>query len=133
MSGTFGNGATFILGTTTVSEITNVSAPKISGDTIDVTTHNNTTRFRDFIKGLMDGGEITIEGNMNYTDYTTVFVASVTTSLYSSTVNMPTSPSVTRWTANVMVTSLETNAPHDDKIPFSATMKVTGIPACTKV
>lgn len=133
MSGTFGNGATFLLGTTTVSEITNVSSPKISADTIDVTTHNNTTKFRDFIKGLMDGGEITIEGNMNYTDYATVFVAAVTTSLYSSTVNMPTSPSTTRFTANVMVTALETSAPHDDKIPFSATMKVTGVPACVKV
>ena len=133
MAGVFANGANFALGSTTVSELTNISFPNISADSIDVTTHNNTDKFREFIKGLSDGGEITIEGNMDYTDYNTVYTASVTTSIYSATVTVPTSPSESQWLANVFVTGLEGDAPVDDKINFSATMKVTGKPTFQKV
>lgn len=133
MAGTFGNGATFVLGTTTVSELTNISLPGISADSIDTTTHNNSDKFRTFIKGLSDGGEITIEGNMDYTDYNTMYTAATTTSIYSATVNVPTSPSTTQWIANAFVTALDGDAPHDEKINFSATLKVTGKPFMQKV
>ena len=133
MSGVFANGANFALGSTTVSELTNISFPNISADSIDVTTHNNTDKFREFIKGLSDGGEITIEGNMDYTDYNTIYVASVTTSIYSATVTVPTSPSESQWLANVFVTGLEGDAPVEDKINFNATLKVTGKPTFQKV
>lgn len=133
MSGTFGLGSTFLIGATTVTELTNISGPNFSSDDIDVTTHNSLDAFREFIKGLTDAGEISIEGNMNYTDYDTVYVAGITTSLQSLTINLPTSPSVTQWLANGYIKGFETGAPHDDKISFSATAKVTGKPLMQKV
>ena len=133
MAGVFSNGANFALGGTTVSELTSISFPGISADSIDVTTHNNSDKFREFIKGLSDGGEITIEGNMDYTDYDTVYASAITTSLYSATVTLPTSPSESQFLANVFVSGLEGDAPVDDKINFSATLKVTGKPVFQKV
>lgn len=133
MAGVFSNGANFALGSTTVSELTSISFPGISADSIDVTTHNNSDKFREFIKGLSDGGEITIEGNMDYTDYDTVYAAAITTSLYSATVTLPTSPSESQFLANVFVSGLEGDAPVDDKLNFSATLKVTGKPVFQKV
>ena len=133
MAGTLGNGATFLIGTTTVTELTNISAPNFSSDDIDMTTHNSSDLFREFEKGLTDPGEITIEGNMNYTDYDTVYASAITTSMQSLTINLPTSPSVTQWIANGYIKGFESDVPHDDKIGFSATAKVSGLPTMQKV
>jgi len=133
MAGVFGNGSQFALGSTTVSELTNISFPGFSADSIDVTTHNSTDKFREFIKGLTDAGEITIEGNMDYTDYEVLYVGATTTSLYSATIAVPTSPSESQWLANVFVSGLDGNAPHDEKLDFSATLKITGKPTFQKV
>lgn len=133
MAGTFGLGATFVLGATTITELTNISTPNFSSDDIDVTTHASSTTFREFVKGLTDAGEITIEGNMNYTDYNNVYASAITTSTYTATINLPTTPSVTRWVATVYNKSLESEAPFDDKISFTATFKITGKPTMSKV
>lgn len=133
MAGTFANGASFLIGTTTVTELTNISGPNFSADDIDVTTHNSSDYFREFVKGLTDAGEISVEGNMNYTDYNEIYAAATTLSLQSLTINLPTSPSVTQWIANGYIKGFETEAPHDDKIGFSATAKVTGLPVMQKV
>jgi hypothetical protein len=52
MAGTFGNGAIFKLNATTISEITTISAPNLTAETIDVTTHSSANSYREFIKGL---------------------------------------------------------------------------------
>jgi hypothetical protein len=133
MAGVFANGSTFKLGSNTVSEITNISGPNFSSDTLDDTTHNNSDKFRTFKKGLTDAGEISIEGYLDYADYNTLEDAASTTSQYTATITMPTSPSVTKWEASVYVTGLEEEAPFDGLLGFSATMKVTGKPTLSQV
>ena len=132
MSGFFGNGATLKIGSTgTITEIVSVSAPGFSADTIDVTTHNSPTRFRDFVKGLIDPGEIAVEGNFNYADYGIAYIAMATTSMQSVTITVPTSPSTTTFVCNGLVTGLEVDDPHDDKVGFNATIKISGKPTIT--
>jgi hypothetical protein len=136
MAGTFGNGAVLQMGlttTTTVSEINNIKLPGFDSKEIDVTTHNNTTRFKDYIKGLIDAGTMKIDGNMNYTDYGTIYAAAVTTSMYTITITVPTSPSVTKWTCQGFIKGLDCEAPAEDKIKFSADIKITGKPTLTQV
>jgi|PlaIllAssembly_1097288.scaffolds.fasta_scaffold257198_2 hypothetical protein len=129
----FGQGTQFALGSTTVAELTNISFPGFSSDDIDVTTHNSADYARQFIKGLTDAGEITLEGYFNYTDYVTMYAGQWTLSLYSATIAVPTKPSATKWLANVYVKGLEGSSPFDDKIEFSATCKITGKPSLTQV
>ena len=133
MAGTFANSTTFALGAATVSEITNVTGPSFSSDTLDSTTHNNSDKFRTFEKGLTDAGEISIEGYLNYDDYNTLEDAQATTSEYSATITMPTTPSVTKWEANVYVTGLESEAPVDGLLGFSSTLKINGKPTLSQV
>jgi len=133
MAGTFGNGAKFILGSTTVTELTSISGPQFSSDDIDVTTHNSANKFREFVKGLTDAGEIEIEGNMNDTDYDTIYAAAITTTIQSMTITLPTTPSATVWYANGYIKGFETEIPSDDKINFTATAKITGMPVMAKV
>ena len=45
----------------TVGQITNISGPGVSTDAIDVTTHASASGHREFLAGLVDGGEVTVE------------------------------------------------------------------------
>jgi len=129
----FGQGTQLALGSTTVCELRNISLPGFSADDIDVTTHCSADYFREFIKGLTDAGEITIEGVFNYTDYAVLYDAIGTLSLYSATIAVPTTPSETQWLANVYVKSLDGGVPHDDTIDFSSSLKITGKPVLQQV
>ena len=126
---TFGQGSIFKLGSTTISEVTSISSPNLSADTIDVTTHGSTGRYREFIQGLRDGGEITIEGMYNTASSATIVTQLNTSSVATATVDMPTSPSVTRFTASVICTAFSAESPVDGAISYSATFKVTGQPS----
>lgn len=126
---TFANSAVLKLGSTTISELTSISAPNLTADTIDVTTHGSSGKYREFIQGLRDGGEISVEGF-----YTTASANTITTQLNTSatataTIDLPTSPSTTRFTATVICTAFSSEAPVDGAIGFSATFKVTGQPS----
>jgi predicted secreted protein len=125
---TFANASVFKLGSTTISEVTSISAPNLSADTIDVTTHGSTSRYREFIQGLRDGGEISIEGFYNTASSATIVTQFNTTSAATATIDLPTSPSVTRFTASVICTAFSAEAPVDGAIGYSATFKVTGVP-----
>ena len=124
----FANGATFKLGTTTVAEVTSISGPNFTADSLDVTTHGSTNRYREFIQGLRDGGEISIEGNYLTASASLIVTQLNTTSTVTAVVTLPTTPSATAFTATVIATSFSTEAPVDGVIPFTATFKVTGQP-----
>lgn len=133
MSGVFGKGSQFALGSTTVAELTNIGLPGFSSDDIDVTTHNTTDFVRAFIKGLTDAGEVACEGNFNYTDYATVYDGQFTQSLYSCTIHLPTTPSATQLLFNGYVKGLDGGSPHDDKIESSFSVKVCNKPTLQQV
>lgn len=129
----FGFGATVLLGTTnTVSEMTTITPPGFSADTIDSTTHDTTTIFREFIKGLVDSGEINLEGFFKQADYLTIYTLMATRTLQSVTIIMPTTPSRTKFECNGHVTGMETDDPIDDLIPASYVIKISGKPTITK-
>jgi hypothetical protein len=129
----FAQGTQFALGGTTVCELTNIGLPGFSSDDIDVTSHCSADYTKEFIKGLTDAGEISIEGHFTYTDYVTLYNAQFTQSLYSATIAVPTTPSETQFLANVYVKGLEASAPYDDKIDVSSTLKITGKPTLQQV
>jgi hypothetical protein len=133
MAGTFANGSIFKLGETTVSEIQNISGPNFSADSLDSTTHNNTDDFRTFEKGLIDAGELSIDGLVNYADLSTLSTAVSTRSKYTATITVPTLPSRTKWEARVFVTGLEMGSPHDNLIEYSATLKIDGKPILSEI
>ncbi len=130
---TFSNGTVLKIGTTTISELTSISAPNLSADTIDVTNLSSSGRYREFIQGLRDGGEITMEGFLTTASANTIVTQLNTSSTATATVDFATSPSVTRFTATVICTAFSSEAPVDGAIPFSATFKVTGQPTLGQI
>ena len=61
-------GSTLTWNGTALAELTNITGPSMKVDTIDVTNFGSPNSFREFIVGLIDGGEVGIEGNFITSD-----------------------------------------------------------------
>ena len=114
-----------------VGGLTNIKSPEKSADTIEVTTLDSASGYRDYIQGFKEGGEVEITGfyDTSYTGQSNVDTAyeSGTTDTYIIT--FPPSLGGT-FTFTGIVTKLagpgEANV--DDPLGFSATIKVLGKP-----
>ena len=115
------NGTTYV----EVAEVTSITWPGYARDAIDATHMNSADQFREFIPGLMDAGEVTIE--LNYIPAAAdVLIAALTANAvgqfkiqHNAGVNV---------VFKAIVTAYQPQAPVDDKMTASATFKVTGKP-----
>ena len=48
---------------TTLAEVTNITPPKMSRDTVDATHEESPGAWREFIAGLKDGGDVSLDLN----------------------------------------------------------------------
>lgn len=112
----------------TVGELLSLSGPGIARDTIDATHSASPERWREFISGLKDAGEISLEVN---------FVpGNATTTAALSDINTDTAgyykltfPDATEWAFAAFMTGVEVSDPIDDKMTATFTLKLTGKPA----
>jgi predicted secreted protein len=123
----FANGTTLTIATNAITNLTNISGPGMTADVIDVSSHGSANKYREFVQGLRDGGEIEVEGNFNMASAGHIITAFEATTLQACVITFPTTPATT-WTFSGIVTGFSTEAPHDDKITYSATIKVSGKP-----
>jgi len=126
-------GTAFQWNSQTVAELTNIGGYELSIDMIDVTNHQSTSGFKEFIAGLAEVGEVPIEGNFKYSD-TAGQIAMITDAAAKTSrtmvVTFPSSLGVL--TATALITKIKVgDNPHDGKIPFSASVKITGVPTFT--
>jgi predicted secreted protein len=120
-------GAILKRGAVTVAQVRSISGPGLSLDTIDVTSHDSTGGWREFIAGLIDAGEVTAElifdpDHASHVSLRTDLVARAATS-YSVTFT-DTTPQV--WSASAFVTGLSPTAEVDGALVATATLKFTG-------
>lgn len=114
---------------TTVAQLSSISGPSLSAETIDVTTHDSSNAAREFVAGLIDGGTVDIEGvydpdNASQTSLRTDLVAR-TPVTYTITFT-DTTPAIV--TVSLLWTSFTPSAAADGALSFSASAKVTGLP-----
>jgi len=123
-------GTTLKKATVAIAELMSISGPSISMEPIDVTNHDSVDSFREYIAGLRDGGEISIEGNfLDGNAGQAALIADVTAGTSGSySVNFPDGA---KWEFTAFVTAFENQASFDDKIGFSATLKINGKPIFT--
>lgn len=65
-----GDGVTPTEAFTTIAELTNIEVPAAESDILDVTHHTSPGAYKEYVLGLKDGGEVTLEGNYVPTDAT---------------------------------------------------------------
>ncbi len=111
-------------GATTLAEVTNLSGPGLSLDPLEMTSHDSGGD-REFIGGLLDGGEVTAEINFmpgNATHKQVIADMKARTVTTWSVVF----PDTSTWSFSAFPTAFEPSAPVDGKLAASITLKVTG-------
>ena len=125
------NGTTF----DPIGNITTVSGPGISRETLDVTAHDSADMWREFVGSLIDGGEVSAD--LNWDPTATVGATSITETLLADFENTdPVSyevafPDGSKFEAPLLITGFEPDAPYDDKLAASLTFQVAGKPTFT--
>lgn len=117
------------IGGVTVGEVKNITGPSESAATIDVTSHSSPGYYQEFISGFLDGGEITLQGNLIVADagQVAMHAALVARTLASFVLYFPTAVTAT-FTFDGIVTNFDPDFPFDGVMGFSATIKVSGQP-----
>ena len=113
-----------------IAELTNIGGVDISMDTIDVTNHDSPDGYREHIAGLIDAGEIPIEGNFYPGDAGQVALLTALNSraVKPFVITFPASVGAA-WSFNALVTGfMAADAPVEGVLPFSASLKITGKP-----
>jgi len=130
----FGAILTYTAGAKVIGEITNIGGVELSADTIELTNHQSTSRYREFVQGLRDGGEVAIEGNHvpgdeGQAQILTHFDTDASGGVLALTLVFIDDSD---WAINAIVTRYKAaDAPVDGKLAFSATLKITGKPSFT--
>jgi predicted secreted protein len=113
-----------------IAEIASIGDIGLDAETIDVTNNDSANNVKEFIGGLLDGGDVAVEGNLIVGD--TAGQMAMWTALKSRTVQafvmtFPVAITAT-WTFGAVVTSFKTKQPMKDQLGFTAKLKVSGLP-----
>jgi predicted secreted protein len=115
---------------TEVARLLNISPPEVTRDDMDVTDHDSPDGYKEYIPGLKDGGEVSIEGHLIPTDDTQkgLLAAVDINEPEPWTIEFPTVPKL-RIAFDGYVKSCKVgDAPVDGVMTFTAAIKVTGKP-----
>lgn len=112
---------------TALANITNISGPGLSRETIDVTTHGSPDQWMEFIGGLKDGGEVSLDVNYDPANHDSLIGDFDDDAPRNYQVVFPDDDSTT-WSIKAVMTGFEPEAPYDDKMTATLTFKVSGKP-----
>lgn len=123
--GTWAKGTTLTFGSL-VANLTGLSGIGGTADTLDISTHDTEDDWREHIGGWADGSEISCEGV--FAEANKALLPLVGTKVSGATIVFPIGTGET-FTADMIMTGFEADAPHDGLITFSASFKISGKPA----
>ena len=117
---------------TTVAEVTDIGGPSLALDPVEVTNHDSTAGWREFIGGLLDGGEVTLTINYipaNAThNATNGLIADMTARTKRNFQLVFPDSGTTTWSFTALVTAFEPGEPIDAQLTADVTLKITGQP-----
>jgi predicted secreted protein len=108
-----------------VGEVTTISGPTMSRETIDVTSLASTGGYREFIAGFRDPGTMTFTMNFNRTDYETMKTDFESDTEQDYELILPDDETTTLEFSG-LVTELPLNLDPGSQITCNVTIKVTG-------
>lgn len=113
-------------GTTALGELISVNPSGIEVSDIDISTMSSTDKWRTFVAGIRNAGELTVEIVFDAAEYTKLIAQLSLSTIYTWTVTLP---DTSTFICTGFVKTLGGASPHDDKITQSLTIKLTGTPA----
>jgi predicted secreted protein len=121
---------------TTIAEVGNITPPSFARDAQDATHTESTEGWREFIPGLKDAGELSCELNLVPDSDTMDLILDQFDSdsltevriLFADGTQTGPSPTCSRFTCFGIVTGFPLQAPMDDKMTATVTIKISGKP-----
>ncbi|MAH47572.1 hypothetical protein CMI37_17255 [Candidatus Pacearchaeota archaeon] len=131
--GITGFGTTIAGGTTgTIAHVLNISISGPTVDDIDLTSSDSTNRFKAYVAGMIDPGEITVDvcydGSASGTADDVMGNFGATDEVWTITFT-----DTSTWVCNGYIKSATFGAPYDGKVTSTITIKLTGEPTYTDV
>lgn len=112
-----------------IANVTNVSGPEIERDTHDVTAHDSSNSYREFVGGLLNAGEVSLEVNYDPREHDTLISDMEDTTARDYKLAFP--GTLGEWAFKAFMSGFSQEAPVDDKLAAELTFKVTGKPTVT--
>jgi predicted secreted protein len=109
----------------TIGNITGISGPDASRETIDTTTLDSVAGYREFIPSLRDAGSMSLTMNFSRDTYDMMKADFESDNLQNYQIVLPDSDSTTLEFEG-MVTEIPLEIPLDDKISADVTIKISG-------
>lgn len=128
MAGKKAFGSILSKGTTAIGGLTNIGGPNISADTIDITSNDSVDAWREFIGGLKNGGQVTLEGNFENNEGQAALVSGIGADPEQYEIKFPAFTPAVTWAFSAIVVAFNVTAPMDGKLGFSATLQISGKP-----
>jgi predicted secreted protein len=116
---------------TALADVMTIGGPSISRETINVTSHGSEDAWSEFLGGLKDAGELSLDVNYDPPQHDTLMADFNDEAPRNYELVFPTLPTPTTRNLDLILTGFDTDAPHDDKLTASLTFKITGIPDIT--
>ena len=111
-----------------IAELTTIGGMPVTQDAIDVTAHDSTSAYREYVGGLLDAGEVSFEGNhiAANTGQQRIMTHLAARDKREMVINMPDG---SEWQFSALAAGFNAaGAPVDGKLDFSGAFKVSGVP-----
>lgn len=113
----------------TIAEVTGLSGPSLSLETIDATHMESPNNFREMIPSLKSAGEVSFDlnflpGNSSQQQITTDYLGRTLRNFELTW----TDTGATKWAFSAYITAFEPSAAIDDKLSASVTLSISGAP-----
>lgn len=116
-----------------IANILSITPPNQQRDALETTKHNDSHRFRTFIPGLVDPGEVSLNVAYDPADATHEFQSELGSATVASyRITFPTTPANTL-TFDAFLTSFEPTGEVDGLLTANVTYKVSGQPVLAAV
>lgn len=117
-----------------IGNVSDISGPTRAREAIEVTAHDSPFQYREFVKGLKDGGEVSLTINYDpgngthqalHADYEERPLRTY------QLVILPGEADEYTWEFAALITAMEEAYPVDDRMELTATFKLSGKPTLT--
>lgn len=106
-----------------VAEVTSISVLDVSVDSIDVSSHDSASQWREFVSGMKDAGELSMEINYDPSLHGAIWSALGTQRNHRITLTDAGAATVA---FAGFISGISADAPYDDKLSATVSIKVTG-------
>lgn len=106
-----------------VGEVTDIDVLDIEIDDLDVSSHSSPGQWREFVAGMKDAGELSMEVNYDPALHGNLWAAVGVTRQHK--IILP-DAGAAEFAFSGFISGMSAEAPHDDKLSATFTIKVTG-------